>query len=155
MRLLSTIACGALLSIPTVAMATDLAPLDVPAKALPAPTADISPGMQAFVGAPLNPNWNKLWKTGEEARAFDGHAIDANVPSLLLMENAGRGAADAIVEGCTKRGKKAGARIAITLATLLAFVHSAASDARIEMCALNFLASFVSLTAGRACMPTA
>ena len=50
MKLLSTIACGALLSIPAVAMATDLAPLDVPAKALPAPTADISPGMQAFVG---------------------------------------------------------------------------------------------------------
>ena len=70
MKLLSTLACGALLSFPAVAMATDLAPLDVPAKALPAPTADISPGMQAFVGAPLNPNWNKLWKTGEEARAF-------------------------------------------------------------------------------------
>jgi epsilon-lactone hydrolase len=70
MKLLSTLACGALLSFPAVAMATDLAPLDVPAKALPAPTADISPGMQAFVGAPLNPSWNKLWKTGEEARAF-------------------------------------------------------------------------------------
>jgi hypothetical protein len=48
-QLLSTIACGILLSIPAVAMATDLAPLDVPAKALPAPTADISPGMQALL----------------------------------------------------------------------------------------------------------
>ena len=77
MKLLSTIACGALLSIPTVAMATDPAPLDVSAKALPAPTADISLGMQAFVAAPLNPNWNKLWKTGEEARAFaDNQAAD-------------------------------------------------------------------------------
>ena len=26
--------------------------------------------MQALVGAPLNPIWNKLWKTAEEARAF-------------------------------------------------------------------------------------
>ena len=48
MKLLRTLACGALLSFPTVAMATNLAPLDVPAKALPAPTADISPGMQAL-----------------------------------------------------------------------------------------------------------
>jgi monoterpene epsilon-lactone hydrolase len=90
MKLLSMIACGALLSIPTVAMATDLAPLDVPAKALPAPTADISPGMQAFVGAPLNPNWNKLWKTGEEARAFaDNQAADAvkTIPALLARQH--------------------------------------------------------------------
>ena len=90
MKLLSTIACGALLSIPTVAMATDLAPLDVPAKALPAPTADISPGMQAFVGAPLNPSWNKLWKTGEEARAFaDGQAADTvkTIPALLARQH--------------------------------------------------------------------
>ena len=70
MKLMSTLACGALLSFPTIAMASDPAPLDVPAKALPVPTADISPGMQKFIGAPLNSNWNKLWKTGEEARAF-------------------------------------------------------------------------------------
>src|SRR5277367_1100182 len=90
MKLLSTIACGALLSFPAVAMATDLAPLDVPAKALPAPTADISPGMQAFVGAPLNPSWNKLWKTGEEARAFaDNQAADTvkTIPALLARQH--------------------------------------------------------------------
>ena len=90
MKLLSAIACGALLSIPAVAMATDLAPLDVPAKALPAPTADISPGMQAFVGAPLNPNWNKLWKTGEEARVFaDKQAADTvkTIPDLLARQH--------------------------------------------------------------------
>src|ERR1700681_2997597 len=46
------------------------APLQEPAKSLPAPTADVSKPMQAIVGAPLNPDWNKLWKTGEEARAF-------------------------------------------------------------------------------------
>src|ERR1700721_3777874 len=86
MKLLSMIACGALLSIPTVAMATDLAPLDVPAKALPAPTADISPEMQALVGAPLNPNWNKLWRTAEEARAFaDTRAANTvkTIPGML------------------------------------------------------------------------
>jgi len=90
MKLLGAIACGALLSIPPVAMATDLAPLDVPAKALPAPTADISLGMQAFVGAPLNPNWNKLWKTGEEARAFaDNQAADTvkTIPALLARQH--------------------------------------------------------------------
>jgi epsilon-lactone hydrolase len=90
MKVLSTLACGALLSFPAVAMATDLAPLDVPAKALPAPTADISPGMQAFVGAPLNPNWNKLWKTGEEARAFaDKQAADTvkTIPALLARQH--------------------------------------------------------------------
>ena len=90
MKLFSAIACGALLSFPAVAMATDLAPLDVPAKALPAPTADISPGMQAFVGAPLNPNWNKLWKTGEEARAFaDKQAADTvkTIPALLARQH--------------------------------------------------------------------
>src|ERR1700743_1039947 len=89
-KLLSAIACGALLSIPAVAMATDLAPLDVPAKALPAPTADISPGMQAFVGAPLNPNWNKLWKPGEKGRVFpDKQAADTvkTIPDLLARQH--------------------------------------------------------------------
>ncbi len=86
MKLLSAIACGALLSFPVAVMATDLAPLDVAPKSLPAPTADISPGMQAFVGAPLNPNWNKLWKTAEEARAFaDIRAAGAvkTIPDML------------------------------------------------------------------------
>jgi epsilon-lactone hydrolase len=86
MKLLSMIACGALLSFPAAATATDLAPLDVPAKALPAPTADISPEMQTLVGAPLNPNWNKLWKTGEEARAFaDTRAANTvkTIPAML------------------------------------------------------------------------
>jgi len=36
----------------------------------------------------------------EEMRAFDARAIDAcHVPSLVLMENAGRGVADVVVEG--------------------------------------------------------
>ena len=86
MKLLSMIACGALLSFPAAATATDLAPLDVPAKALPAPTADISPEMQTLVGSPLNPNWNKLWKTGEEARAFaDTRAANTvkTIPAML------------------------------------------------------------------------
>src|SRR6202008_1145477 len=54
-----------------------LTPLEVSAKTLPVPTADISPQMQAFIGKQLNPNWDKLWKTGEEARAFaDAQAAD-------------------------------------------------------------------------------
>src|SRR5216683_5342207 len=46
------------------------APLQEPTKNLPVPTADVSAAMQAIIGAPLNPDWNILWKTGEEARAF-------------------------------------------------------------------------------------
>ena len=34
-------------------------PREVPAKSLPVPT-DVSAGMQKFIAAPLNPNWNKL-----------------------------------------------------------------------------------------------
>lgn len=55
-------------------------PLQVPSKSLPIPAADISPGMQAFIGAPLNPDWDKLWRTGEEARAF------ANVQAAQVMQ---------------------------------------------------------------------
>jgi monoterpene epsilon-lactone hydrolase len=42
-----------------------LAPREVPAKSIPVPT-DVSPGMQKFIAAPLNPTWHDLWKTGEE-----------------------------------------------------------------------------------------
>ena len=45
------------------------APLGVPARDLPVPTADISPGMQNIIKAPPLPFWQTLWKTGEEARA--------------------------------------------------------------------------------------
>ena len=40
----------------------------IPARVLPVP-ADVSPGMQQIIGAPLNPDWNALWSTGEEWRA--------------------------------------------------------------------------------------
>ncbi len=54
--------------------------LQVPAKSLPVPTEDISPEMQAFIKAPLNPDWNKLWKTADEARAY------ANVQAAGVMK---------------------------------------------------------------------
>lgn len=39
------------------AVAADLSgPLAVPAKVLPVPAAGVSPGMQAFIAAPLNPD---------------------------------------------------------------------------------------------------
>ena len=48
-----------------------------------------------------------------QMRAFDKHAIEAcHVPSLVLMENAGRGAADAI-ERELLGGRTAGARIVV------------------------------------------
>jgi acetyl esterase/lipase len=63
---------AALAAAPCAAIADDaeLSPLQVPAKTLPVPTADISPGMQNFIAAPLNPDWNDQWKTGAEARVY-------------------------------------------------------------------------------------
>ncbi|QNK75130.1 alpha/beta hydrolase [Variovorax sp. PAMC28562] len=69
------------------AFAVDIAsPLQVPAKSLPVPTAGISTGMQAFIAAPLNPDWDKLWKTGDEARKYaDVQAANAvkGIPGML------------------------------------------------------------------------
>ena len=71
---------------PVAASAADtVAPLQVPAKTLQAPTADISPEMQKFVGAPLNPGWNFHPKTGEEWRAMANKIADTVVPGLPAM----------------------------------------------------------------------
>ena len=69
--LLTVGAVAAVIAAP-LARAADAAvqPLQVPAKSLPVPTAGISPGMQSFIGAPLNKDWNQLWKTGDEARKY-------------------------------------------------------------------------------------
>ncbi len=85
MRTIQMLMCAALIAGPAAAMAADVAPLDVPAKTLPVPTADISPGMQKFIGAPLNPDWDKLWKTGEEARAYADVQAAATVKSIPAM----------------------------------------------------------------------
>jgi monoterpene epsilon-lactone hydrolase len=68
------------------AQTTTLAPLQVPAKLLPAPTADISEQMQKIIAAPLNPDWDLQWKTGEEARAYadkQAAATVADIPAML------------------------------------------------------------------------
>ena len=76
-----------MLALPAWAWADPAAqPLDVPAKTLPVPTADISPGMQAIIARPLNPDWDKLWKTGEETRAYaDAQAARTvkGIPAML------------------------------------------------------------------------
>ena len=52
----------------------------------------------------------------EQARAFDAHVIEqAKVPGLLLMENAGRGAADVIVSVLGR--KVEGARVVVVCGT--------------------------------------
>ena len=53
-------AVATLLAAPVCSFAqgTALMPLQVPAKTLPVPYADISPQMQKIIAAPLNPNWN-------------------------------------------------------------------------------------------------
>ncbi len=70
----------------TLAGAAYAAPQDVPAKALPVPTADISPGMQAIIGRPLNPNWNLQYTTGEAWRGFadkQAATMVAGIPGML------------------------------------------------------------------------
>src|ERR1700733_13573356 len=76
---LAALVFAPLAAFPSFATADDapLAPREEPAKALPVPT-DVSPGMQKFIAAPLNPNWNKLWKTGEEWRKA-ADAMDAGI----------------------------------------------------------------------------
>ncbi len=61
------------------------APLDVPARSLPIPTAGISPQMQAFIGAPLNPAWNDLFKAGEEWRKVADAGAAKVVPTIPPM----------------------------------------------------------------------
>jgi acetyl esterase/lipase len=61
------------------------APLSVPARDLPLPTADISPGMQNIIRQPPLPFWQTLLKTGEEARQFaETRAVDVlkGIPAL-------------------------------------------------------------------------
>ena len=83
---LATLASAPLAALPAVAMAEDspLAPRDVPAKSLPVPT-DVSPGMQKFIAAPLNPAWNKLWKTGDEWRKAADKMDEGIVPTIPAM----------------------------------------------------------------------
>jgi acetyl esterase/lipase len=58
--------------------------LAVPAKSVPVPK-DVSPEMQTIIGAPLNPVWNVLWKTGEEWRAAANAQAAKTVQGLPAM----------------------------------------------------------------------
>lgn len=82
---LTLVALSVLAAAPVAARAQIMQPLDVPAKALPVPTADISPEMQKFIAAPLNPDWNNLWKTAEEARKYAEHQAAGVLPGLPAM----------------------------------------------------------------------
>jgi monoterpene epsilon-lactone hydrolase len=78
---LVSLACTALVAAHGAVLADDTAlePLQVPAKSLPVP-ADVSPELQRIIGAPRNPAWNKLWKTGEEWRTA------ANVQAAKIVQ---------------------------------------------------------------------
>ena len=70
------------------ALAADAPPLQVPAKSLAIPTADISPEMQAFIAKPLNPDWNfhpTGPKAGEEWRAMANKIAAGVEPGLPAM----------------------------------------------------------------------
>ena len=65
---------------------TAMTPLQVPAKTLQVPTADISPEMQKFIAAPLNAGWTFHPKTGEEWRAMADKIAAGVVPGLPAMQ---------------------------------------------------------------------
>ena len=70
---------------PGALLAAEPTPFDVPAKILPVPTAEISPGMRDIIGAPLNPDWNAQWQTGEEARTFANAQAAKVLPGLPAL----------------------------------------------------------------------
>jgi acetyl esterase/lipase len=79
-------AFAAIASAPAMAQSAKPGPRDVPAKILPVPYADISPGMQKLIAAPLNPDWNDQWKTGAEARAYankQAAGVMKTIPGML------------------------------------------------------------------------
>ncbi len=75
----------ATLAASVAARAETFPPQQVPAQSLPVPSADVSPQMQAFIARPLNPDWNKLWKTGEEWRAAADKQAATVVPTIPPM----------------------------------------------------------------------
>lgn len=66
------------------AAAAAQSPRQVPARSLPTP-ADVSPGMQDLISAPLNPAWNVLWKTGEEWRTAANKQAAATLAGLPAL----------------------------------------------------------------------
>ena len=59
-------------------------PRNVPAKVLQVPT-DVSPGMQKFIAAPLNPAWDDLFDTGAAWRRFADRQAATVVPKIPAM----------------------------------------------------------------------
>ena len=87
-RVASALLAAMILARPIEASAdgTILATRQVPTKTLQVPTADVSPGMQKFIAAPLNPAWNDQFTTGKEWRAFADHQaikINATIPDMM------------------------------------------------------------------------
>jgi monoterpene epsilon-lactone hydrolase len=83
---LAAVTVASLAAAPLGAMADNsaLAPREVPAKSIPVPT-DVSPGMQKFIAAPLNPTWHDLWKTGEDWRKAADKMDAGIVPTIPAM----------------------------------------------------------------------
>jgi monoterpene epsilon-lactone hydrolase len=83
---LAALTVAPIIAAPRAVMADDTAlpPREVPAKSLPVPTG-VSPGMQKFIAAPLNPAWHDLWKTGDEWRKAADKMDAGIVPTIPDM----------------------------------------------------------------------
>lgn len=81
---LVTILCLALAFPAAYAQSSNDEPLPVPAKSLPVPL-DVSPEMQKLIAAPRNPNWDHLWRTGEEWRKAADEQAAKTVQTLPAL----------------------------------------------------------------------
>lgn len=82
----AAVGIAAISAIPLAVRADEtLAPREEPAKSIPVPTVGISPGMQKFIAAPLNPAWHDLWKTGEDWRKAADKMDDGIVAGIPAM----------------------------------------------------------------------
>jgi epsilon-lactone hydrolase len=80
------LACAALACVAAFAQvnSSTLAPEQVPAKSLPVPT-DVSPELQKLIAADRNPDWNRLWRTGDEWRAYANKRAAKTMQTLPAM----------------------------------------------------------------------
>ena len=87
--------------IATAAIAQEVPVRKVPARDIPTPTADVSPGMQTVIGAPLQSVWNDHPKDAEAWKAWSRRA------RMRLREDAAGAARQAWREGRADHDRRA------------------------------------------------
>ena len=78
------IAAALLLSAPTLAQTSAVAPMQVPARTVPVPTT-VSPQLQKLISNPINPSWNAAPKTDAEWQALADSGAAAAIQNLPAL----------------------------------------------------------------------